>query len=93
MSESHTEVEKAIVTVVKCFFEYAGEDGKRDTLTVEEFTKLTSKELPNLLKDVSLEDKMKELDINKDNELKFNEYWRLIGELAKNVKREVKGKK
>ncbi|XP_010010509.1 PREDICTED: protein S100-A14, partial [Nestor notabilis] len=29
----------------------------------------------------SLEEKMQELDVNKDEELKFSEYWRLMGEL------------
>ncbi|KAM4665124.1 protein S100-A13 isoform 1-T3 [Discoglossus pictus] len=89
----HTDVERAIVTVVKCFFDHACEEGKKETLSLAEFTKLVNKQLPNLMKDVSLEEKMKELDINQDNELKFNEYWRLIGELSKETKREMKGKK
>ncbi|XP_075464196.1 protein S100-A13 [Ascaphus truei] len=92
MAASQTEVEKSVVTIVKCFFEHAGEEGKKGTLSMAEFTKLVNKELPHMMKDVSLEAKMKELDINKDNELKFNEYWRLIGELGKDVKREIKEK-
>ena len=36
----------------------------------------------------SLDDKMKSLDVNQDSELKFNEYWRLIGELAKEIRKE-----
>lgn len=36
---------------------------------------------------------MKSLDVNNDEELKFGEYWRLIGELAKDIKREKVGKK
>lgn len=43
--------------------------------------------------DVSLEEKMSELDVNNDEELKFGEYWRLIGELAKAMRREKAGKK
>ncbi|KAK4807682.1 hypothetical protein QYF61_019380 [Mycteria americana] len=41
----------------------------------------------------SLEEKMSELDVNGDEELKFGEYWRLIGELAKATRREKAGKK
>ncbi|CAJ0944587.1 unnamed protein product [Ranitomeya imitator] len=119
MASSQTELERAIVTIVKCFFDHAGEEGKKETLSVNEFTKLTQMELPHLMKapspllhailggnflskmsqnfpfsqDVSLEEKMKDLDINQDNELKFNEFWRLIGELSKQVKRDVKPKK
>ncbi|XP_053309255.1 protein S100-A13-like [Spea bombifrons] len=93
MAASHTEVEGAIVTVVRCFFEHAKAEGRRETLSFAEFTTLVTKELPHLMKDACLEEKMKELDIDKDNELKFNEYWRLLGELAKGVKEDVKGKK
>lgn len=41
----------------------------------------------------SLEDKMRELDVNNDQELKFGEYWRLIGELAKAMRKQKAGKK
>lgn len=34
-----------------------------------------------------LDEKMKSLDVNQDSELKFNEYWRLIGELAKEIRK------
>lgn len=93
MASSQTEMERAIVTIVKCFFDHAGEEGKKETLSVNEFVKLSTKQLPHLMKDVSLEEKMKDLDINQDNELKFNEYWRLIGELSKQVKSDIKPKK
>ncbi|KAM5125410.1 protein S100-A13 isoform 1-T3 [Mantella aurantiaca] len=93
MAAAPTEVERAIVTIVTAFFEHAGEEGKKETLTQGEFNKLVAKELPHLMKDVSLEEKMKELDINQDEELKFNEYWRMIGELAKESKKEIKAKK
>ncbi|XP_073493292.1 protein S100-A13 isoform X2 [Phyllobates terribilis] len=93
MASSQTELERAIVTIVKCFFDHAGEEGKKETLSINEFIKLSQTELPHLMKDVSLEEKMKDLDINQDNELKFNEFWRLVGELSKQVKRDIKPKK
>ncbi|KAM8947685.1 protein S100-A13-like [Pelodytes ibericus] len=93
MAANPTEIEQAILTIVKIFFEFARAEGKCETLTMAEFTKLVTMELPHLMKDVSLEEKIKELDINKDKELTFSEYWKLIGELSKLVKEEVKGKK
>ncbi|XP_053331591.1 protein S100-A13-like [Spea bombifrons] len=90
MATAHTETEKAIVTVVKCFYDYAGADGKRETLTLREFTAMANKEFPHLMKDVNLKEKLQELDVNDDNEMKFSEYWKLIGETAKNVKRVIK---
>ncbi|XP_053560296.1 protein S100-A13 [Bombina bombina] len=91
-SASYSDVEKAIYTIVQCYYSYAGDDGKKETLTLAEFTKLVNKELPHFMKDVPLEEKLKELDVNQDNEMKFSEYWKLICELSKNVKREQKKK-
>ncbi|KAM6039616.1 protein S100-A13 [Chlamydotis macqueenii] len=88
-----TEVEMAIETIVAVFVTHAGKEGKKGTLTAGEFKELVQLQLPNLTKDVSLEEKMSELDVNNDKELKFGEYWRLIGELAKAVRREKMGKK
>ncbi|NWX14192.1 S10AD protein, partial [Aegotheles bennettii] len=89
-----TELEMAIEKIVTVFFTHAGKEGKKGTLTTNEFKKLVQLQLPNLMKDVpSLEEKMRELDVNNDEELKFHEYWRLIGELAKAMRRERAGKK
>ncbi|XP_074837082.1 protein S100-A13 [Carettochelys insculpta] len=89
-----TELETAIEKVVSIFFTYAGREGKKGTLTAGEFKELVTLQLPNLMKDVgSLDEKMRSLDVNHDEELKFSEYWRLIGELAKDIKREKVGKK
>ncbi|NWS76994.1 S10AD protein, partial [Crotophaga sulcirostris] len=89
-----TELEMAIEKVVTVFVTYAAKEGKKGTLTASEFKELVQLQLPNLMKDVpSLEEKMSELDMNHDEELKFDEYWRLIGQLAKAVRREKAGKK
>uniref|UniRef100_F6XYT5 S100 calcium binding protein A13 n=1 Tax=Callithrix jacchus TaxID=9483 RepID=F6XYT5_CALJA len=81
-----TELELAIETVVTTFFTFAKQEGQKGSLNPTEFKELVTQQLPHLLqteKDVgSLDEKMKSLDINQDSELKFNEYWRLIGELA-----------
>ncbi|NWU53504.1 S10AD protein, partial [Dromas ardeola] len=89
-----TELETAIEKIVTVFFTYAGKEGKKGTLTAGEFKELVQLQLPNLMKDVpSLEEKMSELDVNNDEELKFGEYWRLIGELVKAMRQEKAGKK
>ncbi|XP_007067871.2 protein S100-A13 [Chelonia mydas] len=89
-----TELETAIEKIVSIFFTYAAQEGKKGTLTAGEFKELVTLQLPNLMKDVgSLDEKMSSLDVNNDEELKFSEYWRLIGELAKDIKKEKVGKK
>ncbi|XP_008694871.1 protein S100-A13 isoform X1 [Ursus maritimus] len=88
-AEPLTELEMAIETVVTTFFTFAGQEGRKGSLSVSEFRELATQQLPHLLKDVgSLDEKMKSLDVNQDSELKFHEYWRLIGELAKEIRKE-----
>ncbi|XP_007130314.2 protein S100-A13 isoform X1 [Physeter macrocephalus] len=88
-AEPLTELEAAIETVVTTFFTFAGQEGRKGSLSINEFKELVTQQLPHLLKDVgSLDEKMKSLDVNQDSELKFNEYWRLIGELAKEIRKE-----
>ncbi|NWW72387.1 S10AD protein, partial [Climacteris rufus] len=89
-----TELETAIDRIVTVFFTFAGKEGRKGTLTAAEFKELVQLQLPNLMKDVpSLEEKMSELDVNNDEELRFGEYWRLIGELAKAMRKEKAAKK
>ncbi|NWU93208.1 S10AD protein, partial [Upupa epops] len=94
MATGHlTELESAIEIIVSVFHTYAVKEGRKRTLTTSEFKELVHLQLPNLMKDVlSLEEKMSELDMNDDEELRFSEYWRLIGELAKAMWREKTGK-
>ncbi|KAL2300464.1 hypothetical protein Nmel_010105, partial [Mimus melanotis] len=89
-----TELEAAIERIVTVFVTFAAKEGRKGTLTAGEFKELVRLQLPNLMKDVpSLEEKMSELDVNNDEELRFGEYWRLIGELAKAMRKEKAGKK
>ncbi|XP_042832715.1 protein S100-A13 [Panthera tigris] len=88
-AEPLTELEAAIETVVTTFFTFAGQKGRKGSLSINEFKELVTQQLPHLLKDVdSLDEKMESLDVNQDSELKFHEYWRLIGELAKEIRKE-----
>ncbi|NXD31670.1 S10AD protein, partial [Spelaeornis formosus] len=89
-----TELEAAIERIVTVFATFAAKEGRKGTLTAGEFKELVRLQLPNLMKDVaSLEEKMSELDVNHDEELRFGEYWRLIGELAKALRRDKAAKK
>uniref|UniRef100_A0AC11DZ83 S100 calcium binding protein A13 n=1 Tax=Ovis aries TaxID=9940 RepID=A0AC11DZ83_SHEEP len=76
-------------TRLLCPWDFPGREGRKGSLSVNEFKELVTQQLPHLLKDVgSLDEKMKSLDVNQDSELKFSEYWRLIGELAKEMRKE-----
>lgn len=89
-AEPLTELEAAIEMVITTFFSFARKEGRKDSLSINEFKELATQQLPHLLKDVgSLEDKMKSLDVNQDSEVKFNEYWKLIGELAREIQKET----
>ncbi|NWS48111.1 S10AD protein, partial [Probosciger aterrimus] len=84
-----TELELAIEKLLSTFLSPAGQEGRKGALTARGFRDLVQLQLPNLVKDIpSLEEKMQELDVNKDEELKFSEYWQLMGELAKAIRRE-----
>ncbi|XP_073493475.1 protein S100-A16-like [Phyllobates terribilis] len=92
MPSSQTELEGAILTTVKWFIDHAGEEGIKETLSVNDFIKLSQTELPHLMKDVSLEEMVK-LSINQDSDMKFGKYWSLVGLMSKNVERDMKPKK
>ncbi|KAM6999434.1 protein S100-A13-like [Melospiza melodia melodia] len=89
-----TELEAAIERIVTVFVTFAAKEGRKGTLSTGEFKELVRLQLPNMMKDVpSLEEKMSELDVNNDEELRFGEFWRLVGELAKAVRRDKAAKK
>ncbi|MBN3277715.1 S10AD protein, partial [Polyodon spathula] len=79
-------MEAAINTLVNQFKTFAGNDGKDDTLSKEEFKSLVTSQLPTLIKNGSdpavIEGLMNSLDQNNDGELTFMEFWQLIGQLA-----------
>ncbi|XP_021485733.1 protein S100-A13-like [Meriones unguiculatus] len=83
-AEPLTELEAALRTAINMFNIYAVQEESAVYLSFNGFKELVTQQLPHMLKDVgSLDEKMKSLDVNQDSELNFNEYWRLIGELAK----------
>ncbi|XP_042345727.1 protein S100-A13-like [Plectropomus leopardus] len=79
-------MESAVGVLVSQFKAYAGSDGSSDTLNRDEFHKLVTSELPNLVKiatdHTAIDQLMSSLDKNNDGELNFLEFWQLIGHLA-----------
>uniref|UniRef100_A0A8D1PZ26 S100/CaBP-9k-type calcium binding subdomain domain-containing protein n=1 Tax=Sus scrofa TaxID=9823 RepID=A0A8D1PZ26_PIG len=50
-AEPLTELEMAIETVVTTFFNFAGREGRKGSLSINEFKELVTQQLPHLLKD------------------------------------------
>lgn len=49
-AEPLTELEVAIETVVTTFFTFAGREGRKGSLNINEFKELVTQQLPHLLK-------------------------------------------
>lgn len=49
-AEPLTELETAIETVVTTFFTFAGREGRKGSLSINEFKELVTQQLPHLLK-------------------------------------------
>ncbi|EHH15261.1 hypothetical protein EGK_01327, partial [Macaca mulatta] len=78
-SELHTvmetPLEKALTTMVTTFHKYSGREGSKLTLSRKELKELIKKELClGEMKDNSIDDLMKSLDKNSDQEIDFKEY-------------------
>ncbi|XP_021232433.1 protein S100-A13 isoform X1 [Numida meleagris] len=69
-------------------------EGRTGTLTAAAFQELLRLQLPNVMKDFpSLEEQMRALDASADQELTFDEFWRLMGELAQALMKDREGRK
>ncbi|XP_011783510.1 PREDICTED: protein S100-A5 isoform X2 [Colobus angolensis palliatus] len=70
-----TPLEKALTTMVTTFHKYSGREGSKLTLSRKELKELIKKELClGEMKDNSIDDLMKSLDKNSDQEIDFKEY-------------------
>ncbi|XP_042749303.1 protein S100-A13 isoform X2 [Lagopus leucura] len=89
-----TPVETAIETIVTVFVSHTRKEGRMGTMTATAFQELLRLQLPNVMKDVpSLEEQMRTLDVSTDQELTFEEFWRLMGELVRALWREREERK
>ncbi|XP_062453867.1 protein S100-A13 [Rhea pennata] len=82
-----TELETAIETLVAVFCRHAAREGRGGALTAARLRRLLRLEPPELSQDAGTS----ELDTSRDGELSFGEYWRLLGEAARSVRRDGAG--
>ncbi|XP_029879656.2 protein MRP-126-like [Aquila chrysaetos chrysaetos] len=82
IQEPLSELEKAMDVIIDVFHQYSRREGDRDTLTKNELKLLIEKQLVNYLKHVknkaTIDEIMKDLDINKDAQISFCEVMLLI---------------
>ncbi|XP_030330012.1 protein MRP-126-like isoform X1 [Strigops habroptila] len=80
--EPLSQLEKAMDVIIDVFHQYSRREGDRDTLTKTELKLLIEKQLANYLKHVkskaTIDEIMKDLDMNKDAQLSFCEVMLLI---------------
>ncbi|XP_071583059.1 protein MRP-126-like [Heliangelus exortis] len=80
--EPLSDLEKAMNVIIDVFHQYSRREGDRDTLTKKELKLLIEKQLVNYLKNVknkaTIDEIMKDLDINKDAQISFCEVMLLI---------------
>ncbi|NXE84340.1 M126 protein, partial [Cochlearius cochlearius] len=77
-----SELEKAMDVIIDVFHQYSRQEGDRDTLTKKELKLLIEKQLANYLQHVknkaTIDEIMKDLDINRDAQISFSEVMLLI---------------
>ncbi|XP_015427265.1 PREDICTED: protein S100-A13 isoform X2 [Myotis davidii] len=86
-----TEVETAIDTLATAFCTFAKREGQKGSFNTDDFKEMATQQFPHLVKDVgSFDEKLKSLNVKGDL---FKNYWSLIGELAKETRKEEPQKK
>ncbi|XP_065509867.1 protein MRP-126-like [Caloenas nicobarica] len=82
IQEPLSELEKSMDIIIDVFHQYSRREGDRDTLTKKELKLLIEKQLANYLKHVkskaTIDEIMKDLDINRDAQISFCEVMLLI---------------
>ncbi|KAM9852486.1 protein S100-A10b [Aulostomus maculatus] len=77
-----TELERCMESLIMIFHRYANDDGHGKTLSKKELKKLMENELPSFLKSQknpkTVDCILKDLDINKDDKLDFEEFLPLV---------------
>ncbi|KFQ31009.1 Protein MRP-126, partial [Mesitornis unicolor] len=80
--EPLSELEKAMDAIIDVFHQYSRREGHSDTLTKNELKLLIEKQLANYLRHVkskaTIDEIMKDLDVNKDAQISFCETMLLI---------------
>ncbi|KFO74110.1 Protein MRP-126, partial [Cuculus canorus] len=77
-----SELEKAMDVIIDVFHQYSRREGDRDTLTKQELKLMIEKQLANYLRHVknkaTIDEIMKDLDVNKDAQISFSEMMMLV---------------
>ncbi|KAM6294214.1 protein MRP-126-like [Aegotheles albertisi] len=80
--EQLSELEKSMDVIIDVFHQYSRREGDRDTLSKAELKLLIEKQLANYLRHVknkaTIDEIMKDLDINKDEQISFCEMMLLV---------------
>ncbi|NWX11416.1 M126 protein, partial [Aegotheles bennettii] len=80
--EQLSDLEKSMDVIIDAFHQYSRREGDRDTLSKAELKLLIEKQLANYLRHVknkaTIDEIMKDLDINKDEQISFCEMMLLI---------------
>uniref|UniRef100_A0A8C0UI50 Protein MRP-126-like n=1 Tax=Cyanistes caeruleus TaxID=156563 RepID=A0A8C0UI50_CYACU len=80
--EPLSELEKAMDVIIDVFHQYSRREGDRDTLSKKELKLMIEKQLANYLKHVknkaTIDQIMKDLDVNKDAQISFGEMMLLV---------------
>ncbi|XP_051497109.1 protein MRP-126-like [Apus apus] len=80
--EPLSDLERSMNVIIDVFHQYSRREGHSDTLTKRELKLLIEKQLANYLKHVksqaTIDEIMKDLDINRDAQLSFSEVMLLI---------------
>ncbi|XP_068107560.1 protein S100-A16 [Hyperolius riggenbachi] len=93
MASSCSEMESAIEILVRNFYTYAEKKGKHDKMNKKEFRKMVSQELQHVLTNTQNKEAanklIQSLDTDEDGKISFDEYWTLIGEIARKLSQQM----
>ncbi|NWH80680.1 M126 protein, partial [Piaya cayana] len=80
--EPLSELEKSMDVIIDVFHQYSRREGDRDTLVKQELKLMIEKQFANYLRHVknkaTIDEIMKDLDVNKDDQISFAEVMMLI---------------
>uniref|UniRef100_A0A8C5Q1F5 S100 calcium binding protein A16 n=1 Tax=Leptobrachium leishanense TaxID=445787 RepID=A0A8C5Q1F5_9ANUR len=89
MASGCSELESAIEVLVRNFYVYAKRKGKDDKMNKKEFLKMVTQEMQHVLTNTQNKEAANKLihslDADGDEKISFDEYWTLIGEIAKKL--------
>ncbi|KAM9294712.1 protein S100-A16 [Gastrophryne carolinensis] len=93
MASGCSELESAIEILVRNFYTYAEKKGKHDKMNKKEFRKMVTRELQHVLTNTQNKEAanklIQSLDADEDGKISFDEYWTLIGEIARKLSQQM----